>query len=480
MGNVDNPAAAPPAAKPTDNAAIKTAGGLRDSEWLGVPIRWVTGALFALALLAILFFVGRLLNSKNREKRLMSDDDMRVLAKEAEMRAEGNAADYDARQNDAAGDDTPHYSAAELKTLSEAHAAEQDDAMLRAIKQQRTGQFQASDFVLPSGGAGFVALPDTAASTSDAPNAASGGAIGVVQETAESQYAPATLPDLLLFDAEKFVVHPPDADGRTKAPAYPVTDFSMDFPIESPLASAASIHLGEPLDDDSNPSSARFDLDTSPTTMVDFLVGGDEGTDDERVRRLKYMFERYPELQSKTISIDDADSVINAARLYYEESKTDSARDKACELLTFAVEERPQETSFWLALFEIYRLDRLAKDFAELASKFHVFFGSTEAWPKVRHIGHELDPANPLFAAGGTSSGIDRFDPLAENWLHAPIDSAPDSLATEMRQSLLTAHKVAATEFAQIMSRLTLLDQSSRGAVARTGATIDNTNTPNR
>ncbi len=473
-----NPNVANPAAKPSGNKATNAVPSWLDSAWFGVPMRWFSGGLLALAALVILFFAGRLLLVNNRERRLMSDDDVRVLAREAAMRLEEREAEHDATQNGAARDDEPNYAAPDLKALSEAHAAEQDDAMLRAIKQQRTGQFQASDFVLPNAESGFVALPEASGSISTTQNSPTGAVIGSVQ--AAAQYAPAAVPDLLLFDAEKFDAPLPAANPSATAAENSFTDFSTDFPIDLPTGSAASIQLGEPFDEDSNTLAARFDLDTSPTTMVDFLVGGDEGTDEERVRRLKYMYERYPELQSKTVSIDDADSVINAARLYYEESKTDSARDKACELLTFAVEERPQENSFWLALFEIYRLDRLAKDFAELASKFHVFFGSTEAWPKVRHIGHELDPANPLFAAGGTSSGIDRFDPLAENWLHAPIDSASDSLATEMRQSLLAAHGVAATEFAQIMSRLALLDQSSRGAAARSGVTVGTENSTKR
>jgi hypothetical protein len=164
------------------------------------------------------------------------------------------------------------------------------------------------------------------------------------------------------------------------------------------------------------------------------------------------MYERYPELMTHTVSIDDADSVINAARLYYEEDQ----RDKACELLTFGVEERPQETRFWLAQFEIFRLENMAGAFAELASKFHVLFGHTDAWPKVRHIGHELDPTNTLFAAAGREAlaGEMHFDPVAENWLNAPIDFTSDALITELRLALFDDHGVDRRDFELITARL--------------------------
>ena len=211
--------------------------------------------------------------------------------------------------------------------------------------------------------------------------------------------------------------------------------------------------------------TARFELDTAPSTTVDFLLGGDDVSNDDHVRRLQYMFGRYPELASKTVSIDDADSVINAARLYYEEAKTESARDKACELLTFAIEERPQEIRFWLAQFEIYRLDNLAQEFSELGNKFHVMFGHTDSWPKVRHVGHELDPTNPLFAAaGGASLASDRFDSLAENWLLAPMDFTSDALVGEMRQSLFDDHGVSALDLEKVAATLKALHESATSA----------------
>ncbi len=203
---------------------------------------------------------------------------------------------------------------------------------------------------------------------------------------------------------------------------------------------------------------ARFEVDARPATTVDFLVGMDEQLPEDRVRRLKYMHERYPELQSNTVSIDDADSIINAARLYYDEADT-GGHDKASELLTFAVEERPQEIRFWLAQFEIFRLENMIEEFTELASKFHVLFSHTPAWPKVRHIGHELAPGNPLFAASGSPllAGETRFDPIAENWLNAPMDFTSDALMSDLRMALLDDNAVDRTDFDSIMARLSVV-----------------------
>jgi len=98
----------------------------------------------------------------------------------------------------------------------------------------------------------------------------------------------------------------------------------------------------------------------------------------------------------------------------------------------------------------------MVAEFTAMASKFHVLFSHTPAWPKVRHIGHELDPGNPLFAAGGSPllAGETRFDPIAENWLHAPMDFASDALMSDLRLALLDDHGVSRADFESITARL--------------------------
>ncbi len=218
----------------------------------------------------------------------------------------------------------------------------------------------------------------------------------------------------------------------------------------------ATVRIDSPVIFEDTP--ARYELDSTPATTVDFPLGLDDKPPEDRVRRLQYMHERYPELKTNTVSIDDADSVINAARLYYEENDNGSSgHDKACELLTFAVEERPQEIRFWLAQFEIFRLENMTAEFGELAAKFQMLFSHTPAWPKVRHIGHEIDPGNPLYAESGRPSlgGEARFDPIAENWLNAPMDFTSDALMSDLRQALLDDHNVTRADFEKAAAKLT-------------------------
>jgi pilus assembly protein FimV len=108
---------------------------------------------------------------------------------------------------------------------------------------------------------------------------------------------------------------------------------------------------------------------------------------------------------------------------------------------------------FWLALFEIYRLERMTAEFCELAAHFRNFHSGTDVWPKVQHIGRELDPSNPLFAAalGRLGLPVDReFDSIDENWLNAPMDFTSDVLMAELRRSLLDEYGVDSAELQRL------------------------------
>jgi hypothetical protein len=209
-------------------------------------------------------------------------------------------------------------------------------------------------------------------------------------------------------------------------------------PIEDEIAPAAG---GERAAEAEPPRIAESDADL-PTRLPT--------TDAEELRR-RYMRERFPELATGMVSLDDASSVVKAARLLYE----DGAAPRAVELLQFALETHPEELRHWLALFEIYRLERLTGEFGALAQRFHERFGETEHWHKVRYFGREIDAANPLYQdvadklstigpresrrlAAGAS-----FDPLAENWLNAPMDFENEVLANELRNALMQKASVS-------------------------------------
>jgi hypothetical protein len=200
-----------------------------------------------------------------------------------------------------------------------------------------------------------------------------------------------------------------------------------------------TVRLRTPPPDLLDAAATSLELDTRPSTSVDFVLG-DEGGEDKS-RRQRYMEERFPELAHHSISVDEPDSIIDAARHHYEEGQL----QKAIELLTYAFEERPGQLRFWLALFEIHRLEQRLDDFAELAARFKNVHGGTDAWPKVQHIGRDLDPGQPLYSAALGRLGVPMdadFDPMSENWLNVPMDFTSDVLMIELRHSLMAEHVV--------------------------------------
>jgi hypothetical protein len=137
---------------------------------------------------------------------------------------------------------------------------------------------------------------------------------------------------------------------------------------------------------------------------------------------------------------------VKGARLFYE----DGAIARAVELLHFAIERRPSDIKVWLALFEIFRLERLTGEFAALAHRFREAHGASPYWPKVQYFGREIDPGNALYqpAALNTFETIgpaqakrlaaeSTFDPIAENWLGAPMDFENEVLANDLRKSVM-------------------------------------------
>lgn len=154
--------------------------------------------------------------------------------------------------------------------------------------------------------------------------------------------------------------------------------------------------------------------------------------------KLAYLRERFPEIAQGSLRLDKPDSLIHAARLYYQE---DSNSAKATELLEYAIGEYPHEVRPWLALFEIYRLEHRAPEFTNLAQRFKAKFEQGGYWPKVQGIGRQLDANNPLYTAteyhmeeAGDDAAI---SPEAENWLNTPLDFTQDLLGGELRNALM-------------------------------------------
>lgn len=228
--------------------------------------------------------------------------------------------------------------------------------------------------------------------------------------------------------------------GRGTEPAFeaeePTSHKSTPLPDES-VASTPMFEVDAPAPP---PAPARRTMDSDASLQTSVSAG-----DPSDLRR-RYIEERFPEIVAHTIVLEEPDSIVKGARLFYE----DGAVSRAAELLQFAVEERPDELKRWLALFEIYRLERLAGEFAELALRFKDYHGTSDYWAKVQFFGREIDPSNALYqeesfndieTIGMPSTARKMqalvFDPLAENWLNAPMDFSSEVLATELRRKLL-------------------------------------------
>ncbi|MFZ3322287.1 MAG: hypothetical protein WA190_07930 [Usitatibacter sp.] len=169
-------------------------------------------------------------------------------------------------------------------------------------------------------------------------------------------------------------------------------------------------------------------------------------SNEEDLRR-RYIGERFPEIGKGAINLDDPDSVVKGARLFYE----DGALARAVELLQYAIERNPVELKLWLALFEIFRLEHLTGEFAELAGRFKEQHGKSAYWAKVQYFGREIDPGNELYreppinnfetigpAQARKLAAASNVDPVTENWLGAPMDFENEVLANELRRTLMT------------------------------------------
>jgi hypothetical protein len=225
--------------------------------------------------------------------------------------------------------------------------------------------------------------------------------------------------------------------GRSASAREPVPVPSTTLAEEGPIVVAEEI---APAPAPAPDTGGRAVL-SSDAGLVTRLAEGD--TDDVRRR---YIEERFPELANGTMVLDDPASLIKGARLFYE----DGAIPRAVELLQFALERRPAELKPWLALFEIFRLEGLKGQYADLAARFQAAHGKSDYWRKVQYFGREVDAGNALYrdeafksletigpGAARRAAAEQSFDPITENWLNAPMDFENEVLANDLRKSLM-------------------------------------------
>ena len=217
-----------------------------------------------------------------------------------------------------------------------------------------------------------------------------------------------------------------------------------------PTSSDMDLDLDAPASAEAASGRAAVDSDAVLATRL--------GDSDSGNLRRRYIEERFPEVINGTIVLEDPDSVVKGARLFYE----DGAMTRAVELLQFAIEDHPDRLAPWLALFEIFRLERLSGEYAELALRFQKHHGSGDPWRKVRWFGREIDPANALYREDAVNTletigpregkrlaaNLAPVDPIAENWLQAPMDFENEVLANELRNALMARAQLVETDLA--------------------------------
>lgn len=298
-----------------------------------------------------------------------------------------------------------------------------------------------------------------------APEAAKGDApkeAGASAEAAKAETAPKVdTSEATVADAGKAQAPAPAAKAAPRpaktAPGFEIDPLARSYELWAALVGVLALlmwliwrltHRREPAYD------AQAWEEAPPEDTQAGYLGPEGGEHDEATQALaapdagalrqRYIEERFPEVLNGTLVLGDPASVVKVARLFYE----DGAMPRAVELLQFAIEDNPAEVRTWLALFEIFRLERLTSEFAELARRFHEQHGNTEYWRKVRYFGREIDPGNFLYRedvdaletigpGAPRRAGDERFDPARENWLDAPMDFENSVLANELRQALM-------------------------------------------
>jgi hypothetical protein len=148
-----------------------------------------------------------------------------------------------------------------------------------------------------------------------------------------------------------------------------------------------------------------------------------------------YILGRFPEIAAGNIVLRNPSSVIEGARIFYQDDHNPA---KAVELLRIALAMHPEHERLWLALFEILSLEYMAPEFEDLAQRYHDTrdVRADNHWPRVAKLGRDLDPGNKLYRADGLRP-VEGSNP---NWLNSQLDMMADALAMELRSNVLESH----------------------------------------
>jgi hypothetical protein len=145
--------------------------------------------------------------------------------------------------------------------------------------------------------------------------------------------------------------------------------------------------------------------------------------------RDQYVADRFPGVAQCGQDLENVPLVIGAARLYFDEGKT----DRALELLDLAVQQCPFDEALRLARLEIAFLLRDAPLYVVLAKEFQRVRGISLAWCEIARLGRALAPSEAIFGAKQGDRAFEHYGPWPQmpNWLNASWDLTPEVLAAD-------------------------------------------------
>jgi hypothetical protein len=145
--------------------------------------------------------------------------------------------------------------------------------------------------------------------------------------------------------------------------------------------------------------------------------------------RDQYIADRFPGLAQSGEDLEDVALVIEGARLYFDEGKT----DRALELLDLAIEQCPFDEPLRLARLEIAFLLRDAPLYTALAEEFRRVRSESTAWSEVARLGRAVAPSEALFGASQGKRAHEHYGPWPNtpNWINASWDLTPEVLAVD-------------------------------------------------
>jgi hypothetical protein len=150
--------------------------------------------------------------------------------------------------------------------------------------------------------------------------------------------------------------------------------------------------------------------------------------------RGRYLAARFPGVARNAADLLETERIIHAARLYFEDNKS----DRAIELLDLAITQCPGDLSLYLARLEIAFLVRDAVLYVALAGAFRAAHASSPQWAEVARLGRAIAPQEAMFGASEGPRDTDHYGPWPDmpNWIQAPWDLTAEVRATEFHQAM--------------------------------------------